>query len=1136
MSVRSPPASSPTNARSVPPAERLADHLEKPSLDDRSYRVIRLANKLEALLVHDPDTDKASAALDVNVGNFSDPSDLEGLAHCVEHMLFMGTEKYPKENEYSQYLSAHSGYSNAYTAATSTNFYFEIAARSSNGDTDACTDVTADPKASPLYGALDRFAQFFISPLFLSETLDRELRAVDSENKKNLQIDDWRIHQLNKALSNTKHPYHHFSTGNLETLRDAPRKRGVDVQQEFMKFHEKEYSANRMKLVVLGRESLDELESWVEEFFSGARNKDLPRNRWDDEQPLTEKELQTQIFVKPVMDTRSLDVYFPYQDEEEYYESQPSRYLSHLIGHEGPGSILAYIKAKGWANGLSSGPMPLCPGSALFTISIRLTEEGLANYPEIVKIIFQYIALMRDTPPQKWIVEEMMRMAEVDFRFKQKTPASRFTSKLAHIMQKPLPRDRLLSNTSLIRKFDSEAISRGLSYLRPDNFRINVVSQEYPGDWDQKERWYGTEYRCEKIPADTLAEIKKAAESGPSERPSALRLPHVNEFIPKKLEVEKKEVKEPTRAPVLLRNDDKVRAWWKKDDRFWVPKANVFVTIRNPLVNTTPESFVKASLFCELVKDALVEYSYDAEIAGLDYMLSCNAVGLDVELSGYNDKMPVLLEKVLVSMRDLEVKPDRFKIIKERTMRRLRNAEFQQPYSQVGEYTRWLNSEKSWIGSQYLDELSHLTAEDIIVFFPQLIRQAHVEALIHGNLYKEDALKITDLVESILKPRSLPQSQWNIRRSPIFPGGSNYVYPRTLKDPANINHCIEYLLFVGENSDSSLRAKTLLLAQMADEPAFHQLRTKEQLGYVVLSGVRMAATTISYRIIIQSEKPPEYLEKRINSFLIRYASILEKMPTEEFEGFKRSLINKRQEKLKNLNQESVRFWNHIGSEYFDFEQVDKDVAHITPLTKQDMQDFFTHYVHPASTSTRAKVSIHLIAQASPKSIAEKTTPAEQLTSLISTLSKYLNSVGVPAETEKLTHRFEKVDLAKGDEAAIVKAVSTYLSEDLKVEKEKVDTLLVEGKQLLGSVLPSLGIEILPSTTTTSSKSSAGKEGATEDKGESDEDPVADAALLDTASSATVIKDVYAFKAGLAITAGARAVRDLSEFEELESKL
>jgi insulysin len=186
-------------------------------------------------------------------------------------------------------------------------------------------------------------------------------------------------------------------------------------------------------------------------------------------------------------------------------------------------------------------------------------------------------------------------------------------------------------------------------------------------------------------------------------------------------------------------------------------------------------------------------------------------------------------------------------------------------------------------------------------------------------LYKEDALKLSNLIESTLKPRALPQTQWPISRALVFPPGGNYIYYKTLKDPANVNHCIEYLLFVGDKSLRPLRAKTLLLDQMTHEPAFDQLRTKEQLGYVVFSGARSSATTIGYRFIIQSEKTASYLESRIDFFLDGYKETLEKMSESDFEGHKRSLITKRLEKLKNLDQESSRLWSHVESEYLDFE-------------------------------------------------------------------------------------------------------------------------------------------------------------------------------------------------------------------------
>ena len=84
--------------------------------DDRLYRIITLpANKLQCLLISDKTTEKAAAAMDVRVGHLSDPDNVPGLAHFLEHMLFMGTSKYPKENEYDAFLSKNGGSDNAYT-------------------------------------------------------------------------------------------------------------------------------------------------------------------------------------------------------------------------------------------------------------------------------------------------------------------------------------------------------------------------------------------------------------------------------------------------------------------------------------------------------------------------------------------------------------------------------------------------------------------------------------------------------------------------------------------------------------------------------------------------------------------------------------------------------------------------------------------------------------------------------------------------------------------------------------------------------------------------------------------------------------------------------------------------------------
>lgn len=148
---------------------------------------------------------------------------MPGLAHFCEHLLFMvslssyyqnkyaliiknsqGTEQYPKENEYSEYLSKNNGSSNAYTASSNTNYYFNVA-----------------PSALP--GAISRFSGFFHSPLFAPSCTVRELNAVDSEHKKNHQNDVWRIFQLNKHLTKEGHVWNKFGSGNKETLTRVGR-------------------------------------------------------------------------------------------------------------------------------------------------------------------------------------------------------------------------------------------------------------------------------------------------------------------------------------------------------------------------------------------------------------------------------------------------------------------------------------------------------------------------------------------------------------------------------------------------------------------------------------------------------------------------------------------------------------------------------------------------------------------------------------------------------------------------------------------------------------------------------------------------------------------------------------------------
>ncbi|MEX2365272.1 MAG: insulinase family protein, partial [Pseudohongiellaceae bacterium] len=325
----------------------LADAFEvgKSPNDRRDYRALVLDNQLRVILISDPQSDKAAAALDVFSGSNSDPEDYPGLAHFLEHMLFLGTAKYPEAGEYQEYIASHGGSHNAYTAYENTNYYFDI-------------------EKDHLAEALDRFSQFFIAPLFTQDYVTRERNAVHSEYQSNLQNDGRRSYSILKKVINQDHPLAGFSVGSLETLRDDGE---GSLRNALLNHYGENYSANIMSLAILGAGSLDELEALAREYFSAIPNRRVSRPGTDE--PLfTPGTLPARLDIKPVRDVRSLSYSFPIPVVRPYYKSKPLNYLGNVIGHEGEASLLSLLKDRGWVNSLSAGGGMSYQDNATFSI------------------------------------------------------------------------------------------------------------------------------------------------------------------------------------------------------------------------------------------------------------------------------------------------------------------------------------------------------------------------------------------------------------------------------------------------------------------------------------------------------------------------------------------------------------------------------------------------------------------------------------------------------------------------------------------------------------------------------------------------------------------------------------------------
>ncbi|KAK2466811.1 hypothetical protein APHAL10511_001069 [Amanita phalloides] len=997
----------------VPPFTVYNHPVNKSDNDQRQYRIIQLDNGLQATLVHDADTDKAAASLDVAVGHLSDPADMPGLAHFCEHLLFMGTEAFPGENEYTEYLAKNNGMSNAYTSTSNTNYYFSVA-------------------TTALQGALERFSAFFHSPLFAPSCTSREIHAVDSEHQKNQQSDIWRVYQLNKHLSKEGHVWSKFGSGSRYSLLRSARllKRkgllndspdsdtstpsssripspapsspcstvsaegerdpdggpvGRETRRRLVEWWEQEYCASRMRLCVIGKESLDELAELTSRLFSPIQNRcqeDLPLI---EDHPFGHNERGTLVAVQTVMHFHVLEISFPLEYQPPNWKYKPAGFISHLMGHEGSGSLLSYLKQKRWATSLSCGPQSLARGFAMFKLTVNMTKSGFQNYRSVILAAFKYLSLLRSSEFDTYLQKEISMLSMLQFRFSEKQRPDSYATSIAERMAWPVPRESIISAPKLTEDWGDNPLPRQKVKEYLESFRINqgrvvlmAKAEEHakltPDVTWSKEPWYGTEYRVERFDE----EFVKLA-NGPSDVPE-LYLPGPNEFIPSNLDVNKTNISEPAKRPHLIRETSLSQLWHKKDDKFWIPKAHVTIDIRSPFSNESPRASVITRMYCDIVNDSLAEFSYNADIAGLTYKLSQHTTGLTLTTFGYNDKMSLIVEHIVDRLKMLNFDPERLEVMKEQAKRTWENFYMSQSYHLSDYFGRHLLAENSWTVEEKLRELDSITAAELHVHAKKLLSRVQLRILVTGNMHKDEAIKIAELVETTFHSAN-PSAGGLSERALILPRGSNYTWSSKLFNPDQVNSALTYYLHFGSDVDQRLRVTSALLVKILTEPAFNILRTQEQLGYVVLCSpwVLPGYGEKGFRIVIQSAKQPGYLEHRVEAFLDKMKETIEQMSESAFEEYKAGLAKRWLEADKNMSEEAARFMLHISSGHLDFLRNENDAYLLKDITKDDVLSLYLSHGH-SSSPTRAKLSIHMHSQNPPKRISVEA--AEEFASLV----------------------------------------------------------------------------------------------------------------------------------------------------------
>lgn len=515
----------------------------KSTFDSRDYRSLRLDNGLRVLLVRDADTRTASAAMAIGAGAAKDPDGTCGIAHFTEHMSMQGSDLFPQDNAYKSHLNAHGGRSNATTSMEHTWYRFEI---SDNADNQA------------LQSTLDIYARFFVKPLFNPEFVAREVKAIDAEDSKNRTNDERRLLQVMKAVTNKACSFHKYSTGCLETLVDLPAKADppIQVHQLMTNFHATNYHPNNMALILVANAQLDDMQEMVTARFNMIpAGPPLPEGTPDiiadrvltDQPPFVEThQLPTLVKFRPMRELRRLQLMWEVPVVRPHWRGSPTALLSHLLGHEGEGSIFAQLQNRGWITSLSAGDRIDQADVACFNVRMELTTEGEQHWQEAGAMVFQYVRQLTDLFDQDptalnphW--EEYRQMGKVNFENEERAGAFVTATALCRRLHLYGAAD-VLTAGKLQGDIDMPLVRQYLSMLTPHKCIVFRTSPAFtappkpgeqqagdapPPDLPLTERWYGVPYGQEPLGEDVIGVWSVDAADPPT-----LRLPSLNPYIP----------------------------------------------------------------------------------------------------------------------------------------------------------------------------------------------------------------------------------------------------------------------------------------------------------------------------------------------------------------------------------------------------------------------------------------------------------------------------------------------------------------------------------------------------------------------------------------------------------------------------
>ncbi|HBL55196.1 MAG TPA: hypothetical protein DDZ36_04715, partial [Deltaproteobacteria bacterium] len=297
-----------------------------------------------------------------------------------------------------------------------------------------------------------------------------------------------------------------------------------------------------------------------------------------------------------------------------------------------------------------------------------------------------------------------------------------------------------------------------------------------------------------------------------------------------------------------------------------------------------------------------------------------------------------------VRLKKITIDKKTFNTLKEVRLRRYQNFHFQQPYQQAFYYRSLLLEGRKFSIMDYEKEIKKIKLKHLKKFAKKLYDRIFIEGLSYGNLRPETVRDAAEILRENLSVKPLAEAKRfknSVRQVSV---GDSHTYTRKMQVE---NSALVTEVQIGQRNPK-MKAALMVIDSLMQPQFYNELRTSQQLGYIVNSGMTVMEKTLGLIFIIQSgEYNTEILEQRMDAFLEKFYHSLKELPDSELNKIKKSVLHSKLQKTTSVSSEAGRLFTIAFENNAEFDFNSEEIKALANLTKEDILDVVSSYLLPS---------------------------------------------------------------------------------------------------------------------------------------------------------------------------------------------